>query len=190
MTDSIAADIAAQFEQSLVRALNTFNPHDFLDAWQSCSRRTGFYGNRVFPLIAEFMGLKHTNELFRVDYMLHKDINGIKIPIVAVESENYADNTYEEMQKLIALSSPVKALITCAPWIDNKMINPEGSVKAGILQIWEKYLNTAHAEGALHGIFLFYVAEGGADGVIRYYAYHTNQNELADQGEIFSIKVK
>ena len=190
MSDSIASDIATHFEQSLIRALKAFNPHDFLDAWQSCHRRTEFYGRRVFPLIAEFMGLKHTNELFRVDYMLHKNINGIIIPIIAVESENYADKTHEEMQKLIALSSPVKALIKCAPWIDNIKINLEGSVKAGILKIWGKYLNTAHAEGALHGIFLFYVAEGGADGVIRYYAYHTDRNILIDKGEIFSIIVR
>ena len=94
------------------------------------------------------------------------------------------------MQKLIALSSPVKALITCAPWAENRAINPEGSVKEGILNIWNRYLNTAHAEGALHGMFLFYVAEGGADGIIRYYAYHAEKSELIDKGMIFSIKVK
>ena len=136
------------------------------------------------------MGLKHTNELFRVDYMLHKDINGIKIPIIAVESENYADKTHEEMQKLIALSSPVKALITCAPWAESMAINPEGSVKDGILNIWNRYLKTARAEGALHGMFLFYVAEGGADGITRYYAHHSDKSELIDKGMIFSIKVK
>jgi hypothetical protein len=189
MTNIDSAGYAAQFEQSFVKALSTFRPEDFINAWASCNQRTSFYEKNLFPRIADLMELKLTNELFRVDYLLHKYVEGVRIPIVAVESENYASKTYEEMQKLIALSSPVKVLITCASWSTDEQINCEQSMKGEVLPIWNKYLNIAHAEGALHGSFLFYVSEWGDDGFVRYYSYHSIGNVINEHGEVFKIRV-
>jgi hypothetical protein len=54
--------------------------------------------------------LETGNELFKVDFAISRNSDGIKVPIIFIESENNVESADHEVRKLVNLAAPLRVL--------------------------------------------------------------------------------
>lgn len=92
----------------------------FEQSWVSKSERSKFYFESLLPRIAPRLGLEFRKERpFRIDGVFFKRASqSTEVPLIYVESENYAKSSHEEIFKLCCISAPLKVLFICNEWTE------------------------------------------------------------------------
>jgi hypothetical protein len=80
-----------------------------VDALDVGFRRICFSRTSVRTVIEE--QLETGNELFKVDFAISRESDGVKVPIIFIESENNVESTDHEVRKLVSLAAPLRVLI-------------------------------------------------------------------------------
>ena len=147
------------FKEGFITQIRLAGEVALTEAWQSSSGRTGFYCDKLLPDVAKQMGLELRTELFRVDASLCKLHQTTKqhVPLIFIESENYAHTASHEMHKLCCLSSPVRVLITCTEWGEN--IWEHQGTKDTLLKEWGAIIKSYADIWPQNGVLGLIVAE-------------------------------
>lgn len=140
----------------------------FIRAWKSRTARTEFYVGELLQNMAPQLGMTLRTELLSVDYAFCKTTaSGERVPLIFVESENATATAEHEIRKLCALAAPLKILITCCEWSDERGVWKHGGKKSKHLASWSRIIK-AYGEvwpnSCLYGIV---VAEWSS--ALRYY---------------------
>jgi hypothetical protein len=70
--------------------------------------------------------LETGNELFKVDFAISRNSDGVNVPIIFIESENNMDSADHEVRKLVNLAAPLRVLITVAQWDESGIWDGRG----------------------------------------------------------------
>ncbi|MCC4273917.1 hypothetical protein [Marinomonas communis] len=156
------------FEAEFKRELSLVSKEEFSDAWGKRGNRTTFYENRVIPNIAKSMGLKYLKEDFKIDYTLCNEVDGENVPLIFIESENDASTAHHEIRKLCCLSAPLKVLIICAEWSEEKDAWKHGGVRSKLLEKWSRQIRAHNKCWSVPAITGIIVAEWNTS--LRFYS--------------------
>jgi len=105
------------FEAALIQELKATPIAEFEKAWDGRLAKTAFYGSVLLPKIAESLGYKIASEFLRVDFVI---LNSDQVPVVFIESENNHESGHEEIEKLCAVSAPVRVLFLSCDWVEGE----------------------------------------------------------------------
>ncbi len=89
---------------------------EFEKAFGSPDAKTEFNG-QLLEAVAERLGYHRWTEFLRCDFAI---VNRQKIPVAFIESENYHGTAEDEIDKLCAVSAPVKILMLSCSWSDSE----------------------------------------------------------------------
>lgn len=121
------------FLNAFHQCLSVTSGESFSAAWQSSTSRTKFYAGTLLKNVSDEMGLIFKKEEFKVDYTFCVTIeNKYDVPIVFIESENVATSAHHEIRKLCCLHAPLKVLIVCAEWSNEK----SGGYQDNLIKRW------------------------------------------------------
>jgi hypothetical protein len=109
-------DLWHRFTEQFSAAINGSSETDLASAWSDHKRRTLFYREMVKPLAASLgtvieEKLEAGNELFKVDFAISRISDGVKVPIIFIESENNPNSADHEVRKLVSLAAPLRVLM-------------------------------------------------------------------------------
>src|SRR5271157_1214041 len=101
------------FEDALVKELNARSLAEFKSAWASLPAKTEFYRTILLKKVGDRLKYELGCEHLLRDFVL---FNKDRVPVVFIESENNHASASHEIEKLCAVSSPVKALFLSCSW--------------------------------------------------------------------------
>jgi hypothetical protein len=115
--------------------------------WSSHKGRTKFYREMLKPLGVSLgtlveEELETGSELFKVDFAISRHSDGVKVPIIFIESENNAYSADHEVRKLVNLAAPLRVLITVAQWEEESAVwaGRGGAHQSILLPRWEQMI--------------------------------------------------
>jgi hypothetical protein len=134
-----------RFKKEFVSAMER-EPAKLASAWHGpISARTSYYRATVLPPIAIAFGMDLDPELFRRDYAMRLTAkNGCKAPVVFIESENAGESADYEVEKLCAVSAPLRVLITAMKWEDAGYHLEPGGYRTDCMLKWGKIIQAHH----------------------------------------------
>jgi hypothetical protein len=120
-------DLWHRFTEQFSAAIKTSADSDLASVWSNRKARTQFYREMLKPLSVSLgtvieEKLETGNELFKVDFAISRDSDGIKVPIIFIESENDPTSAHHEVRKLVNLAAPLRVPITVSQWDDESTI--------------------------------------------------------------------
>jgi hypothetical protein len=146
--------------------------------WSSHKGRTKFYREMLKPLAASLgtlieEELETGSELFKVDFAISRNSDGVRVPIIFIESENNAYSADHEVRKLVNLASPLRVLITVAQWDEESTIwvGRGGAHRSILLPRWEQVIRQHQIVWPRAGVVGILVGEWPPDKRFRFYAY-------------------
>jgi hypothetical protein len=161
--------IWGNFRNILEEKLKAANEADQKIAWCSPTERTKFYAEKLLPELEKALNFSLEYEFLNVDYALCDQ--STRVPLIFIESENFAESAAEEMRKLCSLSAPLKVLICVTEWCEEPGYWPPlVGQKSKLLEEWKKIIK-AHYEiwpqACLYGI----VIGERKENTLRFYSY-------------------
>jgi ActR/RegA family two-component response regulator len=166
MIDS--ADLWKRFCAALAQRLESTGREDLWKAWSTHPERTSFY-RRLLKNIAEDLGLDFQHELFTVDFVMWTRSDP-PIPVVFVESENYAFTAHHEVRKLSCIAAPLRILIVPIEWDDSPGVWPKGGWRRQLLDQWRQIVVSYQRAWSRSGVFALVIGEWRPDNILRFYA--------------------
>ena len=133
---------------------------EFEAAWKALEAKT-IFNERLWTAASRRLGYKLFNEFLRCDFVI---TNPEGIPVVFIESENNHGDADHEIEKLCAVSSPIKILMLSCEWSDSERDNWSPG--------WRKQIALQHSYFGADCIYVLMVGEWGRgkpdDGTLRY----------------------
>ena len=168
-------DLWRHFTASFSAAIADTPDNDLAEAWSTLKARTNFYRKKLTPLTVTLgavieQQLEPGNELFKVDFAISRDSNGVKVPIIFIESENNVVSADHEVRKLVNLAAPLRVLITVSQW-DESGIWEGGGNRTRLLSEWEKVIRQHQIVWPRPGVVGFLIGEWRPNKTFRFYAY-------------------
>ncbi len=146
-------------------------------AWAGAKARTSFYKEMLAPL-ATSLGtrieeqLEPGGELFKVDFAICRNSNGIGVPLVFIESENNPDSAFHEVRKLVNLAAPLRVLITVSQWDEGGIWESRGGGnRSRLLGQWESVIQEHQKVWPRPGVVGILIGEWRPDRKLRFYGY-------------------
>ena len=137
-----------KFEEVLIEQLKAMPLAEFGKAWPELTAKTQFYGKVLLPEIAKRMECKVRGEFLRCDHVI---LNKDDVPVVFVECENNHRKASEEIDKLCAVSSPVRVLFLSCEWAEGE--------RDTYLPDWKKKFETHHRYFSNDAFYMIVVGE-------------------------------
>jgi hypothetical protein len=155
-TESIANmkfDVLAEwrnFQAALIKELKETPIAKFEKAWVVNPAKTDFYAYELLPKVAATLGYELDYEHLRRDYVI---LNRDRVPVVFIESENHHPSASHEIEKLCAVSSPVRVLFLSCDWAETE--------RAKYLPGWQERFATHHKYSVQDAVYMIVVGEWG-----------------------------
>jgi hypothetical protein len=144
----IEINLWQSFTQEFQSSISKVSEDDLSLAWSSAKARTCFYREMLAPL-ATSLGtlieekLETGSKLFKVDFAICQNSNGIKVPLIFIESENNAFSAEHEIRKLVNLAAPLRVLITVIQWDEESGVWDK-AYRSHLLHRWENLIYQHH----------------------------------------------
>jgi hypothetical protein len=172
------------FAHQVAMCLQNFSCEDFRRAWQTHHNRTAFYGTMI-EKVAFGLDMKLIRELRKVDYVLHRRVGDVCVPLIFVECENHTTNAYQEVDKLCWFAAPVGVLITSVEWDPTVGVWDDGGQREHLLAQWQSIVRLYHSVWRRKGYIGILIGEWRPDNVLRFYAVAIdNKGRLLGEGRI------
>ena len=174
----LGAYIWNHFTSAFSAAIQGCPEHRLASVWSTSKARTQFYRDMLTPL-AKNLGaaiedtFEAGNELFKVDFAICRNSEGVSVPVIFIESENVPDSAHHEVRKLVNLAAPLRVLITVAPWDQESGVwdGKGGGHKNRLLEAWERIMVQHQTIWPRSGVVGILVGEWRPDKKFRFYAY-------------------
>ena len=170
------------FKEHFNRAIDSQSVADLLAAWVSPRERTKWYKGVILPIVASEMRFRKGDEIFTVDYVFSKDIEGESVPMVFIESENQTNDADQEIRKLCSLHAHLKVLITCYEWASFKDKDYIGK--------WGKIIGSHQAARSQDDVIGIVVAENENDRKFNFYSAAFSAGQLTERPGLFCTKME
>jgi hypothetical protein len=136
------------FEAALIKELKETPIAEFARAWTGLFDRTAFYRNVLLPRVAKSLGYVLAYEHLRCDFVI---LNTDRVPVIFIESENNHLSASQEIDKLCAVSSPVRVLFLSCEWAEGQ--------RERWLPGWQKTFATHHIYSEQKAVYMIVVGE-------------------------------
>jgi len=165
-----------KFRDALIRELRATPLADFEPGWgkNQLPDRTEYYKEKLLPRVAASCGYQFQPEFLLVD---HSFLNSDRVPVVFIESEHSHPTIGREIDRLCAVSSPVKVLLLSCEWADG--------VRELVLPHWKARIAAGHNYLSQPAVYIMVIGqwERGkhmVDWTLRYYieSFNTSGNEI------------
>lgn len=173
-----------EFLDAFSQGLFATSGEEFSRAWKSSGDRTQFYEGTFLQNVSEAMGLTFKKEEFKVDYTFCATTeNDYDVPMVFIESENFAITAHHEIRKLCCLHAPLKVLIVCAEWSNEPGAWKHGGYQDQLLKQWAAQIRAHNKVWPSPSITGVIVAEWNES--LKYYAVAFDHfGEVVDEHRI------
>jgi CheY-like chemotaxis protein len=166
MIDS--SDLWSSFCDALAKQLKAAKHEDLRKAWSTHAERTAYY-RKLLHRVATDLELDFRNELFTVDFVMWTRSDP-PIPIVFIESENFAFTAHHEVRKLSCISAPLRVLMAPIQWDESPGVWPNAGLRRHLLDQWRTIVRSYQETWSRSGIFALVIGEWRPDNVLRFYA--------------------
>lgn len=150
-----------KFRDALIEVLTRTQIADFEAVWSVGYDKTQF-NKTLLQKVAAACQYQFKSEFLRCDFAF---LNSDRIPVVFIESENIHTSAFQEIDKLCAVSSPVKVLFLSCEWADSE--------RQSFLPGWIKRMKSHHDFYGHDCVYMVVVGEWGrgkpCDDILRYY---------------------
>jgi hypothetical protein len=173
-----------RFKKYFVDYLSSLDDSELLSAWEASGNRTKLYENRIIQSVANKLELEFIKEDFKIDYTLCQRIGDYKVPLVFIESENDARSADHEIRKLCCMNAPLKVLIVCSEWSDEKGYWKNGGDKQLLTEKWQNQIRAHGKIWSSNSVTAVIVAEWKEE--LRYYSFvFDSYGNIIEDHEIF-----
>jgi hypothetical protein len=116
--------------------------------------------------------LETGNELFKVDFAISRNSDGVNVPIIFIESENNMDSADHEVRKLVNLAAPLRVLITVAQWDESGIWDGRGGGhRSSLLSRWGRVIRQHQTVWPRAGVVGILIGEWRPNKTFRFYGY-------------------
>ncbi len=157
------------FVSEFKKHLHAASEADLKKAWSKHADRTHFY-REILHKVSGGLGFGIKSEEFKVDFVMWTKGSEEPVPLVFIESENFAATASHEIRKLSCLTTPLRVLITVVQWDETPSIWAGRGLRSKLLAEWEAIIRRYNFVWPRVGLLGLIIGEWRPDNTLRFYA--------------------
>ncbi|MBA2271246.1 MAG: response regulator [Chthoniobacterales bacterium] len=120
--------------------------------------------------MASALGFGFQAELFKVDFAMWTRDATTPVPVVFIESENFATSADHEMRKLTCIAAPLRVLMVPVEWDESEGVWASGGLRRQLLTQWQHIVRSYNQVWPRQGVCGVVIGEWRRDNHLRFYA--------------------